>query len=420
MARLTYDVMLDLDKIICYDEADGCGDAEPYLWTVFFRIGGDDVTIILDTIDFNSSPPKPIVHLSGSPFMLFGKGSHGNLGTRDVDAGDTVTIPASVGQFEAQLKPIVIPQELKDLGKLAGIDVPDDLPGLIGVVTVLMEEDEVTDEGAEAGHGALNGAIRTAIQQIIKTRSFDNPGVSEDDIKAVTDGISSKVSDAIESTQNWWDNLWSWVNPDDQIGQQVFLFTTDDLAEKSTIYLRKRWKDEGDWEIRGELISTPVCPADAIAKILDELFGSTGKFSYDRETLSYFRDHEFTKYRGAFDWYDHARQHKMQLISLMLKEESIRNLTLDLFLSAQKLAKSPSKKIPDKDIKKAIQLVNAVSKSKNRRTQIEANRVLDFINRCKGKTVNDVLKIMDHHSPSRYHRRQIPWEAANRLPKQKN
>ena len=150
MSRSTFDILIDLDRIICRDEADGCGVAEPYLWTAFFRIGGDDVTIVFDGIDFETSPPTPIVHLEGSPLMQFGPGSHGNLGTRDVDAGDTVSIPQTIGQFETRLKPIPIPQSLKDLAALAGQDVPDDLPGFVGAVVVLMEEDNVTDDGVHS------------------------------------------------------------------------------------------------------------------------------------------------------------------------------------------------------------------------------------------------------------------------------
>lgn len=48
MSRLTRDIFIDFDRIVVNDEADGCGVAEPYLWTVFFRVGGDDVNVILD------------------------------------------------------------------------------------------------------------------------------------------------------------------------------------------------------------------------------------------------------------------------------------------------------------------------------------------------------------------------------------
>jgi hypothetical protein len=403
MARSTYDVLVDLDRIICHDEADGCGVAEPYLWAAFFRIGGDDVTIVLDGIDSDTSPPTAIVHLEGSPSMQFGSGSHGNLGTRDVDAGDTVNIPETVGQFEARLKPIPIPESLKDLADLAGIEVPDDLPGFVGIVVVLMEEDNVTDDGAEAGHRALNDAIQAAIQQVIDTRSIENPGVSDEDIQGLTDGISDKISDAISEQQSFFENIWSWLNPDDQIGKKVFLFNTDDLHGKTSIPLEERWENEGDWEIKGELIPTLICPADAVAATLDALFGSTRTFTYDRKSLSHFRDHEFLKYRSAFRWWKRLQATKSQIVSMMIKDKDFRDLLFDMFVSAQKLVKSPDRKIPLKDINNAIRFVKVLSNSKKRRTQIDAIRAKDFIKRCKGKTVREVLKLMNVHPPSRYH-----------------
>ena len=404
MSRSTFDILIDLDRIICRDEADGCGVAEPYLWTAFFRIGGDDVTIVFDGIDFETSPPTPIVHLEGSPLMQFGPGSHGNLGTRDVDAGDTVSIPQTIGQFETRLKPIPIPQSLKDLAALAGQDVPDDLPGFVGAVVVLMEEDNVTDDGAQAGHAALNNAIRNAVQQIIDTRSFDNPGVSQEDIDGLTNGISDQVSNAIQNQQAFFENIWSWLNSDDQIGNEVFLFNTDDLVGQSSIPLQKRWKNEGDWEINGELIPTVVCPADAVAILLEILFGAK-TFTYNRDALTYFRDHEFIKYRRAYQWWQRLQMNKMQILSSMIKDSKARKLMLDLFTSAQKLVQEPGNKIPDKDINNAKEFINGLRSSKNRRTQIEAVRVLDFIERCRGKSIREVVKTMNVHSPSRYHER---------------
>lgn len=35
-------------------------------------------------------------------------GSHGNLGTRSVDAGDIVVIPAAIGEFVGEVTPIPI------------------------------------------------------------------------------------------------------------------------------------------------------------------------------------------------------------------------------------------------------------------------------------------------------------------------
>lgn len=404
MARESLDIFVNLREIVCHDEGDGIGDAEPYLWTAFFRIGGDDVTIVFDGIDFSVDPPKPIIHLEGSPLMQLGLGSHGNLGRDDVDEGDIVPIPGFIGQFGTLLKPIAIPQELKDLGEAAGVEVPDDLAGFVGVVAVLMEEDNVTDDGAEAGHNALNDAIRNAIQVVIDTRSFDNSGVSDDDIASLTDGIDDKVSDAIRAQQNLFEDIWSFLNEDDEIGHQVFLFTTDDLVGQSSVSIQKRWENEGDWEIRGEIIPTAVCPADAFAEILGGLFGASKRFRYDRKALQHFRDHEFFRYRQAGPWFDLIRQNKGTVVSLMLRDSKVSQLVLDLFHSTQDLVRKPEGKIPDTAIELGLALLESLRKENNRRLRIGASRAAYVVEKCRGKTVREALSILNELPPLRTQR----------------
>lgn len=154
MARDILNLTLQLDHIHCFDEGDGWGNAEPYLWTVFFKIDGTTCQVTED------------LRLSGTATVITTPGSHGNLGTTDVDAGDDVSIPEPIGLFQTTLKPIPTPASLSGL-------VPD-VPGVAGVACILMEEDNVSDDGAEAGHAALNAGVRNALDQIIATRTFTN------------------------------------------------------------------------------------------------------------------------------------------------------------------------------------------------------------------------------------------------------
>ncbi len=75
-----------LSSIHCRDEADGIGNAEPYLWTIFFKIDGETI----------KHTPGQFV-LNGNAVFKFGPGSHENLGTHAVDPGDTVQIPPAIG-----------------------------------------------------------------------------------------------------------------------------------------------------------------------------------------------------------------------------------------------------------------------------------------------------------------------------------
>src|SRR5215213_5575375 len=107
-----------LDNIRCIQAGDGIGDSEPYLWTAMFKIDGETVVLGED------------LFLHGACTFVPTPGSHGNLGDSDVGDGDTVPIPAAIGEFAASLVPIPVPQGLRDA------DVAD-VAGVIGVVAVL-------------------------------------------------------------------------------------------------------------------------------------------------------------------------------------------------------------------------------------------------------------------------------------------
>ena len=78
----TLDVHLKMNNLHCYDEGDGPGSAEPYLWTVFFKIDGDTAVV-------NTS-----FTLQGSATVVGTPGNHGDLPNHDVDPGENVAILA--------------------------------------------------------------------------------------------------------------------------------------------------------------------------------------------------------------------------------------------------------------------------------------------------------------------------------------
>lgn len=132
------DVELVFHELHCIEKRD-LGKAEPYLWTVFFKIDGD-------TITQNQDNP---LQLQGTPDYKFGPGSHGNITDDGLADGDTVDIPHIVGGFTREVAPL----ELIVLGTTFLV------PGIVAGIAILMEEDLVSDSGAEAGHRALNNLV---------------------------------------------------------------------------------------------------------------------------------------------------------------------------------------------------------------------------------------------------------------------
>src|SRR5687768_818557 len=118
MARDILRTSIRLERIHCSDEGDGWGDAEPYLWPVYFKIDG--TTAVL----------TDMLTLSGTGEIQTTVGSHGNLGDTDVDAGDDVFIPQTIGSFDTLLSPIPVPPPFNS--------TQEDVGGVVGVVCVLM------------------------------------------------------------------------------------------------------------------------------------------------------------------------------------------------------------------------------------------------------------------------------------------
>src|SRR5215211_941806 len=139
MARTAFTLKMQVSQVLCHAEGDGAGDAGPYLWPVFFKIDGESFAV-------------DQVGLIGFPKVVKTNGKHGNLG-QDMTAGDQVFVPAAVGQYTTLLKPI--PVNDPTLRTLLG----DDLPAILGLVVVLMEEDGWTDDIATAGYNALVDAV---------------------------------------------------------------------------------------------------------------------------------------------------------------------------------------------------------------------------------------------------------------------
>ena len=82
-------VKITLSNIHRYNIGGESGSAEPYLWTVFFKIDGDTAHVL------------PSLFLAGTATVLTTPGNHGDLGGGGVDAGDDVPIPPELGEFSA-------------------------------------------------------------------------------------------------------------------------------------------------------------------------------------------------------------------------------------------------------------------------------------------------------------------------------
>jgi hypothetical protein len=378
VARDILRVWVDVDRIHCYDEGDGLGTAEPYLWTVFFKIDGESAMLTED------------LKLSGSATVVGTIGSHGNLGGGGVDAGDDIAIPNVLGEWTTSLVPIPVPPSLRPV---AG----DDLPGIAGVVCVLMEEDNVTDDGAEAGREALAIAVAGALADIIATRSFSNPTIGPAEIDQYLDAVAESVEDAIKAQQGFFEDIWSWLNKDDQIGSKVFFWTYDDLKDAGTIPFSQRWGNDGDWEIFGRVNGTVSCSAEAIAAVSEIINAIFGRVAGDMRS---FRDRDFGgNHLGR--WWSLADRNAPQLARLLSSDEKSARAVAELLGAVPNALSHREGSIPDGLLELAHGVLTQLRASGSRHSRLDASRAQDLLAHMRGRTYGEAIELLAAVPPGR-------------------
>ncbi len=238
----TLNIKLSLNTLTQQRKDEKWGKSEPYLWNIFFKADGKSIKVLND------------FSLGGAVDFHFSEGSHNNLKT-SIHEKSMLKIPAEIGAWNTKLTPIrVAHQDQK-------------VPGVIGVISILMEQNNVTDEGAEAGRIALNKKVEEMLNQALP--DFDPKDMNVDDIQSsISQYFKKKVDEfakelrvavvkAITNKQSFLQNIWSRINADNMVGFHVWTFGHDDLldAKDNVLFLSHRWNsdDYGDWEIMGKI-----------------------------------------------------------------------------------------------------------------------------------------------------------------------
>ncbi|MER5326914.1 hypothetical protein [Streptosporangium roseum] len=223
---------IHLTTVHCIDEGDGPGSAEPYLWTVFFKIDGTNASVTEE------------LHLTGRSTVVATVGNQGDLPNHDVDDGEIVLVPMTLGFFQTQLRAIPLQRPLGNVREVAGV---------IGMVAVLMEEDNTPASAIAAGHRALNRAVQAALDGLIPTLSFLHQEPTPEEMEAMTEQVGTAVLAAVRDEVSIWEWLTGLGNMDEKIGTMVVQYSQNALLRAGTAGIRfsKRFKSEGEWELAG-------------------------------------------------------------------------------------------------------------------------------------------------------------------------
>jgi hypothetical protein len=150
----------------------------------------------------------------------------------------------SLGVFRTQLRPIPLRRPLGEFRDVAGV---------IGMVAVLMEEDNTPASAIASGHRALNVAVQGALDRLIPTLGFLHQEPTPEEVEAMMGQVGSAVLAAVRDDVSAWEWLKGLGNMDEKIGAMVVQYSQNALLSAGTAGIRfsKRLKSEGEWELAG-------------------------------------------------------------------------------------------------------------------------------------------------------------------------
>lgn len=249
--------LISLDQFHCFRMSD-TDTAEPYAWTAFFKIDGD--TVVIDLADDGRTG----VFLNGVCTFVATPGSHGDLRDRSVAEGDDVPIPAELGELRQSLTPMRAAER-------TGLPEDFSVPGTVGVVVALLEENLASDDGAAAGRRAFNRAVEQGINELIPTLGLSKRHPTPEDIAALTAKVRTAVTDAVVGAQGFWRNVLSFIDGDEDIDAQVFSADGDAFAATPTQQIDARFQRlqdvpgigkelVDDYRLTGEVVGIPAGP----------------------------------------------------------------------------------------------------------------------------------------------------------------
>lgn len=229
---------IQLEKIYVHDEADGPGNAEPFLWPVFFKI--DSENLKGDYLDLKKSISWKNISWIHAP-----SGTHGNLGG-SADAGDTITIPAAIGRRTFEFNLGQVPSSSALVGCLVVLLEEDNFPSDADIVTYY--GDFVQDIADTVRVEVLNG-----FKKAVGAPQTGGAGSSFD-----ASSVESRVALQLKSKLTHW-----LVNVDDFIGVRFLTWTYDNLIVKPYQQFSKQWNsatgsEDGSFSIYGYVHATDV------------------------------------------------------------------------------------------------------------------------------------------------------------------
>ncbi len=184
---------IEVPSLHCTEQFDEHGNSEPYLWFAYFFA---DATSLQPQAE---DPVSVFVPDIADTRALF----------PDVANNQDVDIPPEIGVFEVKLE-----------GTAFNV-------AMLGVLAVLMEEDDTPDDAIAAGYKEFRKALHRELNRHVSENGLVPP--NDDQKEEIVDAVRSSVKDAIADELGFFEGLCD--NQDDNIGFSLAIFFGADLKE---------------------------------------------------------------------------------------------------------------------------------------------------------------------------------------------
>ena len=160
----------------------------PCVWPVFFKIDGSTAQV--------SDQPETLGRLIGTATVIGTTGT-GRIGG-SLAVNGSLAIPPEIGQWMGQVQPIPVGPLLND---------GTDIPGIFGIIAVVLDPGGLEADALEAGHSALNESVLTALNNLIAGLRALQQDISQSEIDAAVKAVGEAVHSAIVGALDFWDGI---------------------------------------------------------------------------------------------------------------------------------------------------------------------------------------------------------------------
>ena len=258
-------VSVDFSHLTVRDDGEFWGGAEPYLLFIFITVDGTsariEASIDLATLD-EEQPSFNVTVLPqfNSPFIskVKTRGGHGNVGDVNIgpwelanDGPKRVNITNNTGRFEATLEPIPI-RLIADGGDLQPNIPIVGLPGFIGVMAMLWEEDFTPEDAVEAALEAVADGMQQLIEEKLAQINLLNLSTDPGQFSRGQRHIEEAAIEAALAQMNIWEMLWAGIDRDDLLIQKLAVVNVLQLDPEVDVQARYQG-EHGDWILVGKI-----------------------------------------------------------------------------------------------------------------------------------------------------------------------